>query len=76
MQIGVADAARKDLDEDLARPGVGIGTSSMVSGLPKARTTAAFIVLATATSSGDRSDRWLEASWLSSLWSPTAPCLS
>ena len=32
VQVGVADAARRDLDEDLASLGLGTGTSSMTRG--------------------------------------------
>ena len=50
MQIGVADAAGDDLDQDFARARRGIGTSSIDSGLPNSWTTAAFIIFTTAHS--------------------------
>jgi hypothetical protein len=46
VQIGVTDARRLDRDLDPPSPTSGTGTSSMLSGSPNARTTAAFIVFA------------------------------
>ncbi len=44
VQVGVADTTGLDPDQYLARPGRGTETSSMTSGLPNSRTTAAFMV--------------------------------
>ncbi len=41
----MADAGGRDLDQDLAGAGLGTGTSSITSGLPNSRTTAAFMVV-------------------------------
>jgi hypothetical protein len=41
VKVGMADAARRDLDQDLSGPRVGTGTSSITSGLPNSCATAA-----------------------------------
>ena len=54
MEVRVADARRRDLNKNLPGPTVGTGTSSIISGLPNSRTTAAFMVFAIRTSYVDR----------------------